>query len=274
MSLVYSRESWRRSCGDLALSVWDVEPLACWDSVSEDGLKPDCARLSEGSIRSLKDRVGISGAVGSEGRQRPSYLRLVPDILGWRVRLFLEGEVTGLALWDDMMEFGVHEVAPFALPVPPGSTFEGMRSGCVALTAGAEQGGKTSSASLRTSTSRVWDEIGLRVWDVEIFECIDSRVNGAEKPVTEERCRAVFQILQRRLDMLKPDGSRWRQRASYVRVSQIVLRGRSHLLFSAETSGGSRCARGGSLRIAYCAWPLRIVCCCASGRCNRRRPPS
>ena len=125
MSLVYSRESWRCSCGDLALSVWDVEPLACWDSVSEDGLKPDCARLSEGIIRSLKDRVGISGAVGSEGRQRPSYLRLVPDILGSRVRLFFEGEVTGLALWSALLGTPQHCIihAPALLGSPKPSQF-------------------------------------------------------------------------------------------------------------------------------------------------------
>ena len=184
-----------------------------------------------------------------------------------------------------MVEFGAHEVAPFALPVPPGSTFEGVRSGCVALTAGAEQGGKTSSASLRTSTSRVWDEIGLRVWDVEIFEGIDSKINGARKPVTEERCRAVFQMLQRRLDMVKPDGSLWRQRASYVGVEPDYLGARVILFYEGDVTGLSLRKLLVNLdvhEVAPFALPTApgrsalsaVVPVDISGRCNRRRPPS
>ena len=86
-------------------------------------------------------------------------------------------------------------------------------------------------------TLSAWDEISLSVWDVEIIEGIEPMANGAGKLVTEERCRAVLQILQRRLDMVKPDDSQWRQRASYVWVEPDYPGARVRLFFEGEVIG-------------------------------------
>ena len=38
---------------------------------------------------------------------------------------------------------------------------------------------------------------------------------------TDERCRSVYLHLKGRLDEVKPDGSKWRQRASYIGVEAV-----------------------------------------------------
>ena len=74
----------------------------------------------------------------------------------------------------------------------------------------------------------MWDCAVLPAWDIVIFAGVDDQ--RVWIGATEETVRAAYGCLEGRLDMVKPDGSKWRQRAPYDRVEVDYLRGRLKFL--------------------------------------------
>ena len=77
-----------------------------------------------------------------------------------------------------------------------------------------------------------WDELALAVWDVDIYEHFDRESKTGCMLATYERCRSVYLHLKGMLDGVKPDGSKWRQRASYIGVEAVPTRKKARLVLS------------------------------------------
>ena len=133
-----------------------------------------------------------------------------------------------------MYNLKIAEVAPFAWPVPPGLAFVDTIAAvdtmlqCKKVVPVAPSGGAVAPrCPLRFEGCYVWDSAVLPVWDIVIFAGVDDQ--RAWIGATEETVRAAYGCLEGRLDMVKPDGSKWRQRAPYDRVEVDYLRGRRRL---------------------------------------------